>query len=103
MEQLAGRLMAVQAQAHSSRMGGWELTVGKAVPYPTGWLHSGGKAGIVTAHLCPFHLNTALGSSPQLSFLQSLEIPFAAFLPTWTGDLFCSSLLLPRPICCFSH
>lgn len=38
---------------------------GKADPQPTGWLHSVGKAGIVTAHPCLFHFSTALSSSPQ--------------------------------------
>lgn len=48
-----------------------------------GLLHSAEQTGMLTVHLCLFHLTTALGSvpsAPWLSFFQNIENPLCCFL-----------------------
>lgn len=108
----AGRLLAVQAQSEQwdgglGAHGGME---GRAVPDRSclPWLAALRRKNR-NSHCpsLPFSPRYSSGfQSPvphRSTSFRAWKIPFAAFLPPWTRDLFCSSLLLPRSIYRFSH
>lgn len=94
------RLLAVQ---HSLRALGWGAGGSQAVPACScSWSC---KKQEYSLPFSPQYSSGFLSPVPPCSAsFRAWQIPFAAFLPPCTRDLFSlSSLVLPRPICCFPH